>query len=393
MRAYLYILFFFLLACKPKELVLPEVTEAFEIIVPTNYVTAGSAISIQLINEENYQGDAQLIIESPLTKHVVDFNITDELQDIDLDGSYIIDAGLINAILLVGNQIKDQKTFRIKSSDIISPIELFTGPMTIWVNNIQESMVVALPKDEYANAGREGDAILFQSRHPDGNISAHDIRIEHQLAYKKLNSEFKSGKVFIGTSEEESGAKEQRVDVIPLWPNGMEIEVVDHIPYADNRQFYKLTTDVLKDINGDVVSDGTLVHFIVRHKRKSVSYNSYSIDGVANVYIRNPSYASRWFAKAVVGDQVIVSNTVTLDFETNVKSIPIELINDAIIVGPIASYIGQFIPDGTQVRLKNNGTSIIEESEDGMVKFEKPQVLSQPQIIVGGVIKEITYDQ
>ena len=148
---------------------------------------------------------------------------------------------------------------------------------------------------------------------------------------------------------------------------------------------------MLKDLNGDIISDGTLIQFKVQHKDKSVQYNSYSIDGVANVYIRNPSYASRWFAKAFIGDQVILSNTIVMDFKTNVKSIPIELINDAIIVGPIGSYIGQFIPDGTKVRLKNNGKSIIEESEDGMVKFEKPQFLSDPQIIVGGVTKDLNY--
>jgi len=391
MRASIYILLFLILACKPNKTESIQVQEAFTLVVPTNYITAGNDISIQIVNKENYSGNAQLLIESALSKNLIEFKISGSYIDLDVAGSYVTDAGINTITLIVGDQIKDQKSLLIKASDIISPIELFTGPNTIWVNDIQPSMVVALPKDEYENAGREGDSILFQSRHPDGSITANHIDIEHQLAYKKLNSAYKSGKVFIGTSEDESGAKEQRVDVISLWPTGIQIEVVDYIPYADNRQFYKLTTEVLKDINGDIISDGTLIQFEVENKDKSVHYNSYSIEGVANVYIRNPSYASRWSARAYVGDQVILSNRIQLDFKTNVKSIPIEKINDAIIVGPISSYIGQFIPDGTKVRLKNNGKSIIEESEDGMVKFEKPQFLSNPQIIVGGVTKDLDY--
>lgn len=391
MRASIYILLFLILACKPNKVKPLQVGESFDLVIPTNYITAGNDIAVQIINVENYTGDAQLLIESALSKSLIKFKIEGSYMDLDVDGFYVSNAGLNTLTLIVGNQIKDQKTLRIKASDIISPIELFTGPNTIWVNDIQPSLVVALPKDEYGNSGREGDSILFQSRHPDGQIDVNYIDIEHQLAYKRLNSAYKSGKVFIGTSEDESGAKEQRVDVISLWPTEIDIEIVDYIPYADNRQFYKLTTKVLKDINGDIISDGTLIQFQVKNKDKSVHYNSYSIEGVANVYIRNPSYASTWSAKAFIGDEVTISNTITLDFKTNVKNIPIEKINDAIIVGPISSYIGQFIPDGTKVRLRNNGKSIIEESEDGMVKFEKPQFLLNPQIIVGGVTKDLDY--
>jgi len=376
------------LACQPNEPLVNTVDKSFSISISDELITAGDPLIVTVSNPDLYLGPAKIILESALSTKTLNISIKKQSK-FNIKGSQLEDAGLVKIMLLVGNELKDQKNILVTADDIVDPIELFTGPNTIWVNDIQESMVVALAKDQYGNAAREGEDILYQSRYPDREESKNSIEVKNQLAYQILDSDFKSGKIFSGTSDELSSGKEQRIDVIQLWPENIKIEVVDLLPYADSRQFYKLSTNVIKDVNGDIIPDGTLVSFKTRFKKRKSQYKAYTIDGVANVYIRNPEFPSNWRIYAYVGNETVVSNELELVFESNVNQLPINLTDKKVIVGPITSFIGQYIPDGTKVHFFNNGKRVTKESEEGYVYFSKPRDLVKAKIRVAGSTYEI----
>ncbi len=391
-KRFCYIIFLFCLACQPNDKIVSKVTESFVFKLSADQIIAGEGITLQILNKEKYNGKAKLLIESGLSIRYIDLTIDKNSVDIDVNGDQLIDAGVVNFMLLVGGEIKYQKELTVLASDIVNPIELFTGPSTIWVNDIQKSMLVALAKDQYGNAAQEGEQISFKSRYPNSAEAESIIEVKNQLAYKIVDSDFESGKIFMGISEDRSSGKEQRVDVVQLWPEEIKIQLVELLPYADSRQFYKLNTSVLRDVNGDIIPDGTMVEFISHFKKRKASYKSYTIDGVANVYIRNPSFPSLWNVYAQVGGNVVKSNTIKLDFKSNVKDLSYKITDREIIVGPITSYIGQYIPDGTRVYLFVNKERVREESEDGFVRFERPDDLSNVIIRVAGETYTVTDD-
>lgn len=364
-----YIILFSLLACKPIKNPVKNVAEQFTLITPQNYITAGNAISVQIVNEENYSGPASLHIQTALSSYQIDFLINKVYSSLDISGDYTSDTGITSYSLLVGREIKDHSSLLIKAADIVDPIKVFTGPNSIWVNDIQESMVVALPKDVYGNAAREGDSISIRSRHPDGNEQVEEVKIKNQLAFRKLSSKNKAGKIFAGLESIEAGSKEQRLDAIGLWPTVIKIQVDNYLPYADSRQFYKLSTEVMEDVNGDIVTDGTLINFIAKNGNEISTYKAYSIDGKAHVYMRNPSIASVWKVQASIASDVVKSEEIELEFASNVKEIVYELEADRLTVGPIKSYIGQYVPDGTKVLLNIGRDTLVKEIEDGFVQF------------------------
>lgn len=378
------------MACQPNEPLVSKVDKPFSISISISdeLITAGDPIVVTVSNPGTYIGPAKIMLESALSMKTINISINKESQ-FNIKGTLLEDAGLVRITLFVGNELKDKKNIIVKADNIVDPIELFTGPNTIWVNNIQESMVVALAKDQYGNAAREGEDILYQSRYPDREKFRNSLEVKNQLAYQILDSDFKSGKIFSGTSDERSSGKEQRIDVIQLWPENIKIEVIDILPYADSRQFYKLSTNVLKDVNGDIIPDGTLVSFKTSFKKRKSQYKAYTIDGVANVYIRNPEFPSNWRIYAYVGNETVVSNELDLIFESNVNQLPINLTDEKVIVGPITSFIGQYIPDGTKVHFFNNGKRVTKESEDGYVYFSKPRDLVKAKIRVAGSTYEI----
>jgi hypothetical protein len=370
------------LACKPKVELPQPVSASFKIVTPENYITAGNAISVMIINEEKYKGPAMLFVRSAYNNYSIPIFIKEEYQNVDLSGKYTQDSGLNEYVLIVGGEIKSKSTLEIRASDVVDPISVFTGPNTIWVNDLQESMIVSLPKDAYGNPGRKGDSINFNMRLPDETAIQNELKINNQLTYTKVNSRDKRGKIFVGVESDLARAKEQRVDVIEVWPEEIRIVAEEILPYADSRQFYRLNTELLSDRNGDRLVDGTLITYIAKCGGKQVRYNSYTIDGKAKVYIRNPSKQCNCVIHSEMGDGVVKSNSIELEFKSSVKDIPYEIESDIIVVGPITSYIDQYIADGTKVYFYSNGKKKMQETEDGYVRFELTNELIETTVVV-----------
>ncbi len=359
---------------------------SLELVVPNNYVTAGNDIAVQIINNEKYQGKVHLVLKTVFTYHVFVFDLKNKVGEYEVDGKYLTESGIVNCWLMVDNVLVSEKNFQVRASDIADPIKLFTGPNSIWVNDFQETMVVALPKDKYGNAARELDSVEINLQMPDKIIEGEFIKIHDQLAFKKLSSGQTTGKILAGASAMSANSKEQKVEVVPLWPKVLSIEIVDHLPYADGRQFYQIKTNTIKDDRGNMIPDGTHVVFSATSRDRKLEYNSYTIDGVAKAYIRNPEIKSVWKILGIVGNGSIVSKPITIEFKDVIKNVPRILSNTHFLVGPIESYIGQYVPDGTEVEYYDGQKTTVKETEDGKVDFHLPMDYDNFYIKIAGHI-------
>ncbi|MGB3775476.1 MAG: hypothetical protein WA951_09495, partial [Leeuwenhoekiella sp.] len=128
------------------------------------------------------------------------------------------------------------------------------------------------------------------------------------------------------------------------------------------------------------VSDGTFVEFIVENKEGMILKSSATtISGVATVKFLHPEQPEEWKLSANVTGMA-KTPTILVDFRSVLEDFQIKLIRDAnrIEVGPLESFLGQWVADGTTVRveiLDSNSKSILElqePSEDGFAIFNLP---------------------
>jgi len=181
----------------------------------------------------------------------------------------------------------------------------------------------------------------------------------------------------------------------PSWGTDFKIESLNLHPYADNRHYSRIRTTKILDRYDNQVPDGTLITFNVKDQSKVVgSYKAMTIDGIANVYIKNPGETAKWKIQAHI-DNRSFSNTISLKYKQNLKSIAhnYDSFTNTLTVGPLNSVLGQYIPDGTVVSLSIDELTVTKECLDGFAIFpllddgitnEGPALIS-----VGGLKKEI----
>jgi len=92
------------------------------------------------------------------------------------------------------------------------------------------------------------------------------------------------------------------------------------------------------------------------------NYQSFTVNGIANVYIENPLNEDKWevFARINRGP---ISNKLKLAFQRNIKDI-----------GPVFGVLGQLAPDGTEVRIgiEGNNHYAFSNLKDGKLTYQIP---------------------
>ena len=282
------------------------------------------------------------------------------------------EAGEIELMLLAGAEVLDKHKFEVLPLAGVNLIESYLGPKTIIVNSSEKSMLTNVINDKYGNPVKDGTPIEYSLRYPGSSDNLDKVvETEHLVSYVQFRSKELTGKIIVGAKSTDASIREQEVRVIAGPPSKVEIEVVEWFPYADSRQMVWLRTNIIRDEFQNVVADGTEIKFEVEDASLGNNeYKSFTIGGIANVYIENPSKETTWNVVAKTYDGV-TSNLLNLNFESNIESIAFDYDrrNHKIKVGPIISGLGQHVNDGTEVSLTiSKGDKKIRyemESQDG----------------------------
>ena len=166
------------------------------------------------------------------------------------------------------------------------------------------------------------------------------------------------------------------MEIFPSLPENFEIKSSRKHAYADGNQITEFITSILKDEHGNIVSDGTLVEFVIKNANGFMLQTQGStINGQAIGKILHPNHKDTWQIKAYVMGMA-ESNVLTIDYIQVLDDFDVKFENNnrEITIGPLVSFMEQLIPDGALVKLdifkdaKKIDTKI-ETSSDGMVKF------------------------
>jgi len=313
-------------------------------------------------------------------------------QKLELGANLFQTAGLYRLMAFYEQKLIASRSIRFKSKPI-KELEIYTGPNTIIVGGKQESMLTVIPADEFDNPIIKDQKIKFKSNAPKNIQSNHSIN--NMLAYHQFTSGNRSTKVLIGVSHKNIGAIEQRVEETADWPQKFKIELVDMHPFADNRQYLRLRTNKITDNYDNQVTDGTQVEFKVTEAKKLVGiYKSIIIDGIANVYIKNPSKPATWTITANVGRSV-KSNKLDFNFKQSIKEInhSYDESTQTLTIGPLISTLGQQVPDGTVINLNIQDKALKRETVLGKANFKLSSINVSAEdniyIIVNGLSKSI----
>lgn len=280
-----------------------------------------------------------------------------------------------HSVKFAANGIQIVKTnFYVNAINPLQEMDAFLGPKTLLVDDDERSMLVTIPTDKFNNILEDGFPIEFTVKNSANEINTIARVIENGVGYFTQENSNRVGRILIGANAGKSFIKEQQVDIEPGTPKKINLKVVSHYGYADSRQAVHVQTDVVKDQAANVVADGTLVEIFVKDDSGSFSvYNGYTVSGVANVYLQNPACETTWKINAKSGS--VISEPISLDFDSNIQEFSMVKKEDLLVVGPMVGVLDQFIAEGTKVMLKISeinklDRTFTENSEGGFVKFK-----------------------
>lgn len=330
-------------------------------------LTAGNTLSFYVATKEKAKSELLLIIDNGIVPRTFEC-INNSPIAIPEDAFTL--SGLYTIKIAYQDQIIASRKLNIKAGEIVDPLEIYTGPNTIVVGGKQASMITAIPADQHDNAITYEAAIKFESDKAKGIKTIRPIT--NLYSALEFESEDQSKKILVGVSKNAISSTEQVVNEISDWPTDYSIEVINQYPYADNRQYTKLRTSRIYDSYGNQIADGTLVIFEIQDSNRLVgSYKAITIDGVANVFIKNPSIPTEWKIRSYIGDYSI-SDELQLSYKQNLQELLYEYdsFQKTIKVGPLRSVLGQYIPDGTLVTISSKGVTHQQETYNGYTTFK-----------------------
>lgn len=239
------------------------------------------------------------------------------------------------------------------ATEKIDFIESYFGPRIILAGGRDFTMLTVVPVDSYDNPMPDDTDITVNENFKEVQ-SVHELQTQDYVAYKRFYSYTQTGKITVSmTSDNGVTTKEKTTDVYPFSPDDFTIYQSKEHNFADGNEVVTLKTERLLDIYGNELQNGTIVRFLITtDSGKKLSAFAKTVKGVATTKIQHPVQGVNWTVQAFVPG-LAESNTLEISFKSITQDFPVSFLNKdrTILVGPITSYMGQLVPNGTEVVL------------------------------------------
>lgn len=364
---------------------------------PTS-LTVGQGLNTRIQTKNIPKGEKIIIIcQNSWGIDVIEKEIDNPLIQLIISKKFTRISGILSLkIVYLGKELAT-KTIAVLPRKTAEPLDAYLGSKSIIADGKDWAMITAIPTDTFGNPVKNHTPIFYELLRPDGTQQQIAATTENSVSFQKINSLTKAGKTFIGVSLNEVGSREKELLEVADFPVNFTIKADSHSIYADDHQFFKIKTSVLRDKNNNVMPEGTAVSFVCQEPSgKKRLLNSYTIEGTAELSIQNPKQAGTLKVVASVygGGN---SNTLLLDFISPIHDINVryETTKQRVNVGPLIAQLNQLVPNGTQVSLvfdSNQYDSLLQEVVDGHVYFDFtdfPKGDYPVTIIVHGISKKI----
>ena len=334
---------------------------------------AGQRIYLKFKNPKNLH--PKLYISNSYGSTIIESILTNEQIEFKLPKNFRTKYGKVTFTLLVNGKSDYQGSYFIIPQKNIKTVETYLGPPSIKAGKYDIAMLVTIPVDYYDNPCEQGTNVIFNSSFL-GDENKEEVDIFNLVSHMRINSPYKTGTIFLSCDVYNKSSKEEDLRVEPFTPDNFEIFYDRTHKYADGNQLLKLYTSKLKDEYGNTVADGTYVEFNIKNLAGNYLRTfGTTINGIATAQIVHPDYYDKWVVKAtVVG--MAYSQELEIIFDKVVKDYPVYFNKDysEVIVGPIGSFMNQFIPDGLMVNLT------VYRDHNLLFEIDKPTVKGKAKI-------------
>lgn len=345
------------------------VTYNYGIKSPVDQVVTNAGIVIHFESfEEKSVGQLEFIISGTYGTTVLPIELDNKQLKINIPKEITQHAGIINWQLIAGGKTIQKGDFKLFSNvNALKTVENYLGPRSIIANNRDYTMLVSIPVDSLDNLLPDGTNVLMQHQFK-GTINKETHQVTAGFTWQRINSPLTTGRLITGSTLNYISSTELVADVFPDIAIPFKIYEDSNHNYADGNEIISIKTDQIKDPNGNVMSDGTIVTFFMTDNfNERWTTTASTVNGYAFAKALHPEKPSTWTVRGVITGMV-ESPKIEIKFKSILKEITIQKQQgNTITVGPLTSYLGQTVPDGIEVSLKLNGKEIILKTKNGIV--------------------------
>ncbi|MEC4003988.1 hypothetical protein OX283_004920 [Flavobacterium sp. SUN052] len=376
MKKKIYIVFFAVVTLFLVSSTLLPKKESINFTLETNekIFVAGTKIAIDFKSTSSTK--PQFFIIHSYGKTLLDGTISNGKITFILPEIYAKKTGKVDWFLVLDGENKLQGTFEIVPNDKTKTlIENYIGPPSTLVGDHHFVMYVTIPTDSLDNPKSENTPVIIKNQFLN-SITKETIKSKDFVAWKDIYAPTKSGIVLVSAECNKTITKEYDAVIFPGIATNFTISFTRNHEFADGNQITTLKTSIIKDKFGNVISDGTMVSFMVTTKNNMIlkSFGT-TIEGIATTQILHPDHQENYKVKAFVTGTA-ESNSISINYKAINPKIEYEFSNDnrIITVGPLRSFMNQLVPDGIKVTLKifhNNQLvdTLQEDSSKGKATF------------------------
>jgi hypothetical protein len=310
-------------------------------------------------------------------------------------GELTENAGRLTARLTIGDARGrvDVDVLPGLASDGVVPL---AGPRSMIADAEHWTMVTAIPVDRYGNVVADGTPVRLHIRRPDGSIDLVEGSVADLLAGIRVWSTTTAGRSSVRVAVDGSTGPEVDVSEVPGSPVSVELDAPQRELRADGRTLTTIVTSELFDRHGNRLLDGTAASLKVTGPDGAATLRSVTIGGRAEFTFEAPTRPGSIELRAEVDG--VAGAPLVVDVLADVDDLPVSVervdrdgrsLVD-VVVGPVSTRLGGFVPDSTQVVADIGGDLEVSEIRSGSATL----LLDVPaghtfEVAVLGVTREV----
>lgn len=355
---------------------LPDKKAVFQLLESTTPYIAGHPITLTFKSNTSHLKPQLFIIHS-YGKTVLEATEKNNNYFFALPQSFYFKTGTVSWFLILKNQTLQKGVFNIEPNDATkTEIENYLGPRTILAGGKEFTMLVTIPTDAYDNPKKDQTNVLVKYQFLE-NIVTSLLKTNFFITWYSIYSPRKSGKLLASSECKKLATKEIETEIYPNIPTNFSIMYDRNHGFADGNHLTKFSTSQIKDKYGNIISDGTLVSFVITTKNEYIlKCFGATINGIATATILHPDHAEIYKVKGYITG-IAESNSLFINYTPVISTFQYQFSKDhrTLKVGPLKSFMKQLIPDGIKVVVKVFDKNILlntiqEETTNGVATFD-----------------------
>ena len=379
MKKKVYLVFFIVVALFLASSTLLPKKGIIDFSLETKEKTFIAGTKIELKFRTKLEARPQLFLIHSYGKTLLEGNLNKNKITFLLPGIYAKKTGKVDWFLVINGDKKLQGNFEIlPNNQTKTQIENHIGPPSTLVGDGHFVMYVAVPTDGFDNPKLTNTPVIYKSQFLN-SFTNETIITKDLIAWKDFYAPTKSGIILVSSECNSTITKEYDAVIYPGIATNFTVWYTRNHEFADGNQITTLKTSAIRDKFGNIVSDGTMVSFMITTQNKMVlkSFGT-TIEGVATAKILHPDHQDVFLIKAFVTG-IAESSIVAINYKPINPKIEYKFSknNRIITVGLLRSFMNQLVPDGIKVKLKiYHNNKLVETLQDDSYKGKAIFVIS-----------------